>query len=271
MPVGTDLTVLMPVYAGARPDHLRAALSSLLAQTEAPAEILVVEDGPLTPAHRQVLDEAADGSPIRRLPLAEHVGLAKALQAGMASAQTEWLARMDADDLALPDRFAKQLAELGRADHDVLGSAMHVFSTDGQHRVSDAVALVDRARCEGVDVVLGSRFLGEGSDVPRSRRALLRGAVYFTRVTSGLALSDAHNGLRAFSRRAASQIHITLNGMAHASEILDQIAAHRLSWVEHPVTIDYTDYSRGKGQSNINAINISWDLIGRRLRTAGRG
>uniref|UniRef100_UPI0037C6C70A glycosyltransferase family 2 protein n=1 Tax=Nocardioides terrisoli TaxID=3388267 RepID=UPI0037C6C70A len=144
------------------------------------------------------------------------------------------------------------------------------FDADGQHRVTDAVHMVERARREAVDLVLGSRFLGGPSTtMPATRRAVLRGAVHFTRVTSGLRVSDAHNGLRVLSRRAVGELRITMSGMAHASEILDQVAARGLSWVEHPVTVDYTDYSRGKGQSNLNAINISLDLIGKRLRTGG--
>jgi polyprenyl-phospho-N-acetylgalactosaminyl synthase len=142
------------------------------------------------------------------------------------------------------------------------------FDADGQHRVSDAARMVQVARTEGVDVVLGSRFLTEAAhDMPRSRRTVLRAAVMFTRLSSGLALTDAHNGLRVLTRHAASRIHITLTGMAHASEILDQIAHHELTWREVPVMIEYTEYSRAKGQPNINAVNISLDLLSRRLRS----
>lgn len=145
------------------------------------------------------------------------------------------------------------------------------FDADGQHRVADALRMVELARSEGTDVVLGSRFRASDAQeaMPRSRRAVLRAAVAFSRISSGLAVTDAHNGLRVLSRQAARTINITLNGMAHASEILDQIARHELSWQEVPVTIDYTDYSRAKGQPNINAVNISLDLLSRRLR-AGR-
>jgi glycosyltransferase involved in cell wall biosynthesis len=147
------------------------------------------------------------------------------------------------------------------------------FDADGQHRVDDAARMVRRARAEELDVVLGTRFGADGAttDMPRSRRALLRAAVRFTRLTSGMALTDAHNGLRVLDRRAAERIRITLSGMAHASEVLDQIRAHRLRWAEEPVTIDYTEYSRGKGQPGINAINISLDLLGNRLRTSPLG
>lgn len=141
------------------------------------------------------------------------------------------------------------------------------FDADGQHRARDAADMVAKARTESLDVVLGSRFIGTAAtEMPRSRRFLLAAAITFTRWSSGLRLTDTHNGLRVLSRRAARSIRITLSGMAHASEILNQIAGADLAWSEHPVTIDYTDYSRGKGQSNINAVNILLDLISRRIR-----
>ena len=72
--------------------------------------------------------------------------------------------------------------------------------------------------------------------------------------------------MRRAGRRAASSIELRQNRMAHASEILDQIAASRLTFVECPVTIRYTDYSRAKGQSGLNSVNIILDLFLQRLR-----
>ena len=142
------------------------------------------------------------------------------------------------------------------------------FDADGQHRVADAVRLVQVAREEKADVVLGSRFLDEGHDVPWSRRLVLRAAVAFTRITTGLKVTDTHNGLRVLNRAAAAKIRITHAGMAHASEILHEVARHELSYEEIPVQIDYTEYSRAKGQSNLNAVNILHDLISARIRSA---
>ncbi|HET7275111.1 MAG TPA: glycosyltransferase family 2 protein [Longimicrobiaceae bacterium] len=140
------------------------------------------------------------------------------------------------------------------------------FDADGQHLVGDASAMLEEARRTGVDVILGSRFLQRGAGVPRARRVLLRGAVAFTRLTTGMRLTDAHNGLRVISRRAASTIDLRLSGMAHASEIITQIGKQKLSCREFPVTIRYTEYSRRKGQSNINALNIAFDVLAERVR-----
>lgn len=142
------------------------------------------------------------------------------------------------------------------------------FDADGQHRLEDAVAMVQRARTERVDVVLASRFTGSSDRMPMMRRLVLKGATFFTRITSGMSVSDAHNGLRVFSRTALNRLDLTQTGMAYASEIMSAIRHHRLSWVEQPVTILYDDYSLGKGQRNLNAINIVVDLTLARLRAS---
>ena len=143
------------------------------------------------------------------------------------------------------------------------------FDADGQHDVHDAVRMLSRAQIEDVDVVLGSRFVSQASCIPARRRFLLRLAVAFTRRTTGLRVTDTHNGLRVFSRGAAQQLELKQAGMAHASEILSIVAQRGLTFVEEPVTIRYSDYSISKGQSNLNAINILHDLVLARLRAAG--
>jgi hypothetical protein len=74
-------------------------------------------------------------------------------------------------------------------------------------------------------------------------------------------LSDAHNGLRAIDRGTLSRIRLTQNRMAHASEIVNQLADIQPRWVEHPVEIIYTDYSKSKGQSLLNGVNILAELL----------
>jgi polyprenyl-phospho-N-acetylgalactosaminyl synthase len=141
------------------------------------------------------------------------------------------------------------------------------FDADGQHDPEDLERLVAPIRRGEAEIALGSRFLGACDGVPRSRRFVLRAAVLFTRMTSGVRLTDAHNGLRAFSRKAASRIDLQLDRMAHASEIIDQIRRSGLAYVEVPVTIRYTEYSRRKGQSSIAAARIALDyLLGKVLR-----
>lgn len=141
------------------------------------------------------------------------------------------------------------------------------FDADGQHSPADLPALLSPIVAGEVDICLGSRFLGQASKMPASRRLMLKAAILFTRITSGMRLSDTHNGLRAFSRRAAEQIDIRLDRMAHASELIDQVRATELPYREVAVHIRYTDYSLAKGQRSTAALRVALDyLVGRLLR-----
>jgi len=130
------------------------------------------------------------------------------------------------------------------------------FDADGQHRVEDIQALLRPIIDGECDITLGSRFLTGNVDMPVTRRMLLRCGVLFTRIVSRVKLTDTHNGLRAFSRRAAAKIDITLDRMAHASELIDQIRASGLPFREVPVEVRYTEYSLAKGQSAKGALRI---------------
>ncbi|MCL2516815.1 MAG: glycosyltransferase family 2 protein [Microbacteriaceae bacterium] len=135
------------------------------------------------------------------------------------------------------------------------------FDADGQHLVTDAQAMVARLVSEPLDVVLGSRFLDDRTQIGWLKRLVLRTAVLFQRASAGIELTDAHNGLRAFTRAAAASIEISQNRMAHASQIVSEIAKKKLRYAEQPVHVVYTDYSRAKGQSLWNSINILVDLF----------
>ncbi|MGH3567851.1 MAG: glycosyltransferase family 2 protein [Pseudonocardia sp.] len=141
------------------------------------------------------------------------------------------------------------------------GAAYFVtFDADGQHRVEDASTMVELARSDGADLVLGTRFTQDVVTVPLLKRLVLRTAVLLSPAGRRLRLTDAHNGLRVLTRPVADDLQITMNGMAHASEIVSYLG--RSSWRvrEVPVSIRYTEYSRGKGQSLLNGVNILFDL-----------
>ncbi|HSX07912.1 MAG TPA: glycosyltransferase family 2 protein [Candidatus Saccharimonadales bacterium] len=140
------------------------------------------------------------------------------------------------------------------------------FDADGQHGLDDVETMLAYARKHpDVDAVLGSRFLGKAENITPLKKLTLKAAVLFSNMTTGLQLTDAHNGLRVFNRRVAEALDITMSDMAHASEIIHRIAEHKFVYKEMPVTIVYTDYSRAKGQSIMNAINITFDLFLQRL------
>ncbi|GAA1053631.1 MULTISPECIES: glycosyltransferase [Dietzia] len=125
-----ELSVLLTVYHAIAPSQLRDALDSVHAQTVQPAEVIVVEDGPLSPALREVLDSTPD---LRRFALPQNLGAAAASQRGFDEVRTSWVARQDADDISLPERFERQLDAARTLGVDVLGSAMLEFDTDPEH------------------------------------------------------------------------------------------------------------------------------------------
>ncbi len=135
------------------------------------------------------------------------------------------------------------------------------FDADGQHRVVDAQAMAERIKSGEAEIVLGSRFLDKRTKLSPAKRLVLRTAAVQSRLATGMDLTDAHNGLRALSPKVARGIHLTQNRMAHASELVHQIAEMKPKWVEQPVEIIYTDYSKGKGQSLLNSVNILADLL----------
>jgi glycosyltransferase involved in cell wall biosynthesis len=139
------------------------------------------------------------------------------------------------------------------------------FDADGQHRVEDAVLMLEVANETASDVVLGSRFLGQAVGISEKKKFFLKAATMFTRWTSGLAITDTHNGLRCLTAKAARAIKIRHNRMAHASEILNQIGGLGLKYVEVPCVITYSEYSVAKGQRMSGAINILTDLAIRKL------
>ncbi len=141
------------------------------------------------------------------------------------------------------------------------------FDADGQHCAGDIAALLEPIHAGECEITLGSRFLGTTIAMPPTRRLLLRLAVLFTRIVNRMPLTDAHNGMRAFSRQAAECIQISMDRMAHASEIIDLVRRSGLPYREVGVQIRYTKYSLAKGQSLRDALRvISHYLIGRVAR-----
>jgi glycosyltransferase involved in cell wall biosynthesis len=133
------------------------------------------------------------------------------------------------------------------------------FDADGQHTCEDIPLLV--AALDDADIALGSRFLGKVEGASQRRVALLRTATAVSNSLSGMKLTDAHCGLRAFRATAAPALRITQDRMAHASELLRKIKTSGLRVVEVPVTVRYTEHSMSKGQGGIQAVRILFDYF----------
>jgi glycosyltransferase involved in cell wall biosynthesis len=219
------LAILMPVYNES--DRLARVLATLPGAATA-VTVFLVDDGSDPP-----IDPAALPGAIRYVFARHPMNLGQG-----AALET-----------------ARQLA-LRAPDFD----AYVTFDSDGQHRVEDALRLA-RAIQTGADVAFGNRFRGD-SNVPLPRRILLAAARVFEWFVTGLRLADAHNGLRAFSRRALERVPIRQNRMAHATEIKQRVSrAGPLVVVEVPVSLRYTRESLAKGQRSIGAILIVRDLV----------
>ena len=224
MSSASDIWVILPAYNEAK--VIGQVLEDLCRY---PFKVIVVDDGST--------DGTASVSaayPVTILRHATNLGQGAALQTGITYAVRQ-----------------------GEADYLV------TFDADGQHHAGDIQTLVDACRDGGYDVALGSRFIqgGMAVNINPLRKLALQLAIWLSRWLTGLRLTDTHNGLRVLTRGAAARIHLLQNGMAHASEILAQIADLKLKYIEVPVTITYTDYSKGKGQSLFNGLNILWDIM----------
>ena len=105
-------SVLMSVYSKDNPEYLRLAIDSMLNQTVPPEQYVVVEDGPLADELKEVIQEYERYYPtlftIVKIP--QNKGLPNALNEGLKACRNEFVARMDADDISLPERCKKELA-----------------------------------------------------------------------------------------------------------------------------------------------------------------
>lgn len=135
------------------------------------------------------------------------------------------------------------------------------FDADGQHRVEDAHTMVERARNEDLAIIFGSRFLDDRTNPGVLKKIVLKTAVAVTNIATRTKLTDAHNGLRVIRRDALERVNLRQDRMAHGTEIIVQLGRTGLPYAEHPVEVLYTDYSKAKGQSLLNSINILVDLF----------
>lgn len=135
------------------------------------------------------------------------------------------------------------------------------FDADGQHSAADIAALWSRLTESAADIALGSRFLGKAENITFLKKMVLKAGILVNYMFTGLLLTDAHNGLRLLTRKAVEEIRIDQDGMAHATEILENIAQRGLKFIEVPVTIRYTRYSKEKGQKLSNSVGIFIDTL----------
>ena len=153
MPEG--FSVLLPVWAADQPDQLAAAFTSpVQGHQRRPDEVVIVQDGPIGEQLAGRIAELAAGSPVpvEVVALPVNRGLGPALDAGLAACRYPIVARMDADDLSLPQRFAVQLPII-EAGADIVGSGLAEFAAD-----PDVVVGIRTPPVEPADIVARARF-----------------------------------------------------------------------------------------------------------------
>jgi glycosyltransferase involved in cell wall biosynthesis len=142
-------TLLVSVYEGDRPEYLRRALRSAVdEQTVRPDQVVIVRDGPVRDELARCLDELCRRSPVpvTYVPLPDNLGLGPALDEGLAVSWFDVVARMDADDVAMPHRFEVELPLI--ADADIVGGGLLEFVTDTDDIVGQRVPPTDPAQIQ---------------------------------------------------------------------------------------------------------------------------
>jgi glycosyltransferase involved in cell wall biosynthesis len=140
-----EFSLLMSVWAGDRPDFLEAAFHSVVHdQTRRPDDVVLVQDGPVSAELDATITSLIHESPVPTtlLALDANVGLGIALDQGMAACAHDIVARMDADDIALPHRFEVQVG-LVESGVDIVGSSLLEFGTDPDDIVGRRVPPID--------------------------------------------------------------------------------------------------------------------------------
>ena len=134
------------------------------------------------------------------------------------------------------------------------------FDSDGQHDAQDISKALAKLE-SGYDVVIGSRFLGTHSDMPRSRRIILFLGNLVTLLFFGIWTSDSQSGFRGLSRRAIQALSLKSNRMEVSSEFFGEIHRLHLKFTEIPIHIRYTKYSLKKGQKNTQSAGVLLKLL----------
>ena len=135
---------------------------------------------------------------------------------------------------------------------------------DHQHLPSDIALLVNTLLEKDVDVVIGSRFLGNNPNIPWIRILYNKIGNVITLLFAGLMVTDSQSGMKALRAGFARKSVIQRNGFEFCMEIIKNMRIHKASWCEVPISVNYTRETMAKGQnfwSGVNMVFRLWKVI----------
>lgn len=138
------------------------------------------------------------------------------------------------------------------------------MDADGQHDPADVLRGIDEIITKDVDLLIGSRLI-DSTGMSRVKVIGNKGLGFITYLLFGVASTDSQSGLRLFSKKSLNALRWKTSGYEFCSEMLWRAKQQKLKSAEYSIKAIYTDYSKNKGQSNWNAVNIVTSLLKRRL------
>lgn len=137
------------------------------------------------------------------------------------------------------------------------------MDADGQHDPADLPRIIKPLKQQKADIVIGKRKI---IDMPWDRRVMTSLGSWLTYLLFGIYSRDTQSGFRAFNKKAINKIKIITQRMEVASEFFHEIKKNQLRFTEIPIKAIYTPYSREKGQTNLNGLEILLKLVLRLFR-----
>ena len=139
--------------------------------------------------------------------------------------------------------------------------AVITFDADGQHLVDDAVAMAKEILICDEGIIFGTRFPKHSKNIPKVKRFVLKLIAKITDLVTGVTLTDAHNGLKAYKISTIKKLELQFSSYSYESELITQVARKKIDYKEMPTDIKYTSYSIKKGQKLLNGLLIIEDLL----------
>ena len=134
---------------------------------------------------------------------------------------------------------------------------MVILDSDGQHDPSFIPDFIKAMKTNKADVVIGSRFLGKNTTVPKYRIAGMKVLNISTQLAGNIKTTDSQSGYRAYSRRAIEKIKVRNPDMGAGSEILMQLKGLNLNVVEIPISVRYDI----EGTSSKNPVSHGFGVL----------